>query len=159
MGIVTSRTVHVCAYTYWLCGPCHKNVSCYAGQHPPPGFPQTELTQNKHETDRKTNWNRPKFSLPSASYRAVHHYLFYFLHLALLYPPKLLLKNLNSLFYRLQMDDIDAMFTHLLGEMDHLSQVSFLFFFLFSIWFDCDAVTDEHLRYMVIPVKDWKMCE
>lgn len=86
MGIVTSRTVHVCAYAYWLCGPCHKNVSCYAGQHPP-GFPQTELTQNKHETDRKTNWNRPKFSLPSASYRAVHHYLLYFLHLALFCPP------------------------------------------------------------------------
>lgn len=138
MGMVTSRTVHACAYAHWLCGPCHKKVSCYAELHTPV-FPQTELTQNKHETDHKTNWNRPKFSLPSASYRAVHHYLLYFLHLALFCPPKLLLKNLNSSFYRLQMDDIDAMFTHLLGEMDHLSQVSFLFFFLVFdlIWLWC----------------------
>lgn len=27
------------------------------------------------------------------------------------------------------MDEIDAMFSDLLGEMDHLSQVSFFFFF------------------------------
>lgn len=77
----------MCAHTLTGCvGPATK-MSAVMPDSTPPGFPQTELTQNKHETDRKTNWNRPKFSLPSASYRAVHHYLLYFLHLALFCPP------------------------------------------------------------------------
>lgn len=83
VGIVTSRTVHVCAYTYWLCGPCHKNVSCYAGQHPP------SFSTNRTDTKQIRNWSQNELKSPKVftSYRAVHHYLLYFLHLALFCPP------------------------------------------------------------------------
>lgn len=65
------------------------------------------------ETEVKQNLNLFLFSIPALSLPLSTSFIF------------LLLKSEFLVFYFYsQMEDIDAMFSHLLGEMDHLSQVS-----------------------------------
>lgn len=71
------------------------------------------------ETEFNVNWNCRKFSVPGAGRFAVFLILIIWF---IFYLFKFFLYFTNG--YSRQMDEIDAMFCHLLGEIDHLSQVS-----------------------------------